>query len=282
MSLGTVINSMKYDVSIGLPRINSGNTLFCEVPISLPIWTNCLINNQDHLFIRHDNLLDQNNNLLFYDYSCQPTFANTIKLLNREIGDNVLNLENRILPYDAAYSAMDGINVNVRNPHYAYTTIAPTNQLLAGIYSKANVFNITSTQAIDFDVNNMALTYLPPFTGPFAVNNASWTTCCQDFRNKKDKVIPLQKKSIKDNCIIYPNPATTSCTLQFTAQQDAHSTITIYSNSGIVLSTYTFEVLKSYAQFYKTMELPPNMSDGIYIVKLKNGNQIFTNKLNKN
>jgi hypothetical protein len=197
-------------------------------------------------------------------------------VLNREIGDEFLYLNNRILPWQSRFESELDIIVNEgsNNPHYFYDGINPVQFVTTGrFYSKQNPFIVSAANPVtnssffvDFR-SETSLTYIPPYApSSIQVNYLQedvWI-CCKDASEYKQS--PFEESSNSEELLrIYPNPFTSEFQAEILVKHSGNYQIVLLNASGKVLSKENVEI-EGGTTSVKTFsnQLPP----GLYFVQL--------------
>lgn len=237
---------------------------------------NVYLNNRDHLFMRNDFLNDANGNPLIYD-SCAR-----IRMLNREIGDNELWLENRVLPWKGSFSIHDRIMVNHRTAFYEYPSFNNPIQNIEGVYSKQKAFVILpSVGHADFNINNANLNYIAPFTGTYTAHDVDLIRCCDNIAppsNRQNNIQALLKNS--SDILIFPNPVfANQFTVSMKAYKDETTSYEIVNTLGQVVQKGSIPIQQDNEQVCIPISLSDDLPNGIYILQVKNLNFIYRQSL---
>ncbi len=280
MSKAIVINNLKYDVAMGIPK------LYRNAPLPFNFVNdfrfNPYVRHLYHTWINNEELSNNIGLPIPNQYATLPsTGLQVVRTLNREIGDFELYVENRNKPWQSSYSAFSNISINKRSPHYTYlTNVGTAVQVLPYVYSKDKPF-ITSTPLTTFDVNNSNVTYIAPFSGPYIINNATWQPCNTNFyaRPTKPETSPQQQPTVSVS--IAPNPATDVVKLTFTGLTsntsyhicllDVHGKLWQQGNVNAYASTGSYNAL---------FNLNNTLPQGFYIIKITSNTHTFNHLLN--
>ncbi|MFK5892147.1 MAG: T9SS type A sorting domain-containing protein [Pseudomonadota bacterium] len=76
----------------------------------------------------------------------------------------------------------------------------------------------------------------------------------------------------------YPNPTSTSATVEFTLSESNNTTVTVYNTMGLKVATL-FEGIAESGQIYRIKFDGSNLAKGLYYIRLQSGNSI--NEINK-
>lgn len=245
------------------------------------IWgpTNIFLNNRNHLFMRNDILNDVNNDPLVYD-SCAHV---PIRMLNREIGDDELWLENRVLPWQGAFSIQNRIMVNHRTAFYEYP-LFNTPQNIEGVYSKQHPFIILpGIGHATFNVNGFNLNYIAPFSGSYSVNDAQFVPCCDGVAppsNKEDNTVALSPLSESTDITLFPNPVTANqFTFRMKGYKDYKASYEIFNVLGQTVQTTFFPIQQNGELVNIPVSIEANLPNGIYTIRVKNLDYIYKQTL---
>jgi hypothetical protein len=208
-------------------------------------------------------------------------------ILNREIGDEILYLNNRELPWTARFESEFDIEVNSgnNNPHYEYQSGNANQNMLywriqywGGFYSKEIAFTISAENPIDFHNPNVtfkfgdAFSYNDPFP-PAEVFveplQEHLEICC--FRSEEYKTSyanhasETESKELQSSLTAYPNPFSESVSVVINHNKNEKGQLVVYNSIGaIVLNTEV--TLKASATVFKNLNI--GAKPGVYIVNL--------------
>ncbi|MCC6252292.1 MAG: T9SS type A sorting domain-containing protein [Bacteroidia bacterium] len=258
--------------------------------------------NQSHLYVKYRNrdcfLSTQ------FDYRscnnasvCDGIFGHWV---NREIGDEILFLDNLDCSRNSTYEAVFELFVNTfNNPWYRYTN-GMAGAPRPGFYSKSNPFiirdNVNADFRYDFPSHNPPFTinYIfnpspfqgsSPYNGTWTQNNSAPIVCtnCFDFGKKEDE--PLKKiysEKVKEKSAVsfYPNPSTGLIYLNYSFIQDGKVTIEFKDLFGRLVYSRNIEKGNNSKTISTIVNLKEeNIPSGIYFISVSNGIEIITNKL---
>lgn len=211
-----------------------------------------------------------------YNPSITPAIANCPNMdsyiLNREIGDEILYLNNRTLPYTARFQAESGIGVNSINPWFSY----PSSGTAAfGYYSKALPFTMLANNPVDNHtpmatfISEDSYSYANP--QPPSPTQATWIQqtvwiCCLGFKNAQqpDETTRLDLYPEWD---IYPNPANSNGPLNMTlrSREDQVYVLGISNTEGKVILRREVNAKKGEEHY---IDLGNDLPAGLYLVEL--------------
>ena len=246
---------------------------FPNVPYSLER-LNIFRSNLDHLFV--------SNHRISSPLSSCPELTSYI--INREIGDEIMYLNNRELPYSSRFEVDKDIFVNSghNNPHYEYSFGAgPQLTYYAGYYSKEEPFEIvvnpysSSPVTIELKYGNQYFLNAPlPSQQNFKFLEAQLNVCCKAYWQYK-KEPTFEPDSINHNPIVYPNPTTDWIIVKTKKSGSGKSLLSIINSSGQVL--ISAELSNNQQNLIDTRTLIP----GVYQIIISDVNQFYTYKLIK-
>lgn len=198
---------------------------------------------------------------------------------NREIGDEVLFLNNREQPHDVTYEAEYDILVNSIDPNYNNST-GP----LPGVYSKTDNY-IMSNSSINttfrYDASAGTFTYNTPQTGTWQTTSTYGPICCIDYsaQNKMGPIATEKPKATAQYLNVYPNPTNNKqVVVNFMFDQGGEVEITIRDLAGRTIKTKQLD-LDPRLNTSTVFELGDNFNSGIYIINVSNGHTLQTTKL---
>ena len=215
--------------------------------------------------------------------------------LNLEIGDEELYLENNTLQYNGQYKVEYDLHVNERNPRYEYP-IQPfilNTGMLVGIYSRQNIFAIAPTGFARFvydDTNGPAghIGFYGNTTGNFIQVDEPLNNCCVRFstlfrgsnvENLKPKIII---PTVDDYLKLSPNPLGNNqlLRLDYKFKKVGNIILSIINLQGVQVYNRILFVPTSKINIVSVLDVENlQLPQGMYIVKLSNGNKILTSKL---
>jgi hypothetical protein len=286
-NLGTaLINSMSpYDVNMGW---KGDSTYFTPTTSEQYFLDNPYVRNQYHTDLRNDTLYDSSvpnaKIALQYDVNnCTGIIGASTRhifWLNREIGDNEIYLENRVLPWHASYSVSENMYVNMRSPHYNYVGVTPTVHTIPSVYSKHNPFIIDANNGFGYlNTNIGTVNYQAPYSGPWGIFISGVGMCCQDFYRQMQQ--PAAGMPPKVQCVAYPNPCNDMVQLQLTNLQQGLVSVSLYNLNGKLEKHYTTYVSDSKYTCTLPLLLPRDLQAGLYMLKVNVNNSIFNLKIQK-
>jgi hypothetical protein len=234
--------------------------------------------------------LNVNNSKLRYSEKL-TNCENLVYVLNREIGDETLWLNNRILPWQSRFEAELDITANEgsNNPHYEYDGITPIRPVSIGrFYSKQNPLTISAVNPVTnsgFNVDfrsELPLNYNPPYAPlTIQVNHLQedvWI-CCKEFSEYKR---PLKEESpdSKETLTLYPNPFADSFLAEILVSESGVYQVIVIDALGKVVSKENIELEEGIMTF-KTFS--KQLPSGLYFVQLisANGHVISNQKIAK-
>ena len=234
--------------------------------------------------------LNVNNSKLRYSEKL-TNCENLVYVLNREIGDETLWLNNRILPWQSRFEAELDITANEgsNNPHYEYDGITPIRPVSIGrFYSKQNPLTISAVNPVTnsgFNVDfrsELPLNYNPPYAPlTIQVNHLQedvWI-CCKEFSEYKR---PLKEESpdSKETLTLYPNPFADSFLAEILVSESGVYQVIVIDALGKVVSKENIELEEGIMTF-KTFS--NQLPSGLYFVQLisANGHVISNQKIAK-
>ncbi len=200
--------------------------------------------------------------------------------LNREIGDEVLYLDNFEAAWNSTYESYDWLIVNGANPAYNGGT-------LDGIYSRSDPFThaaaippLHSTFSCDATIHFPPPTYhysvsgLPP--SEYTIIQTNGFNCCNQYR------FAASELPGEESMTIYPNPVdgTHVLAIDLVATSEAPVELSVIDFTGRVMkqSTLTDNAVPGKQTFTVPLgEL--QLAPGVYMVRVKTGNSEFQRKL---
>ncbi|MFK8009499.1 MAG: T9SS type A sorting domain-containing protein [Saprospiraceae bacterium] len=277
MNINTKLSLTPFDIIAGIPESAAFNV------------TNNLRRNMNRFNRQHLNL--ENNVIATTDFdpdffgnhmSCpiysDDNLPNFVRILNREIGDDILWLENMNLNRVALFESEYDIHVNVRNPYYEYPS-QPNPNLASdfmedGFYSKEGIFNILNSGEATFkydEVNSptgIGLDYQAPLTGIYNELNAPLFICCLNYNENyyrlKGKISPLKTNEL----FIFPNPSNNkevTVKLKFSEGKDVN--LKMFDFQGRVIFEKIIPYDKDHLEKRVDINLSPfQLQSGAYII----------------
>lgn len=262
----------------------------------------CYLWNRRHLNVENDAV---RNHPDYEDLrTCSSLNAN---ILNREIGDEILYLNNRELPWNARFEAERDIYINpgTNNPHYEYESVNPDVNMLypltfsssatkwRGFYSKSAPFTITATNPVDGQIPIATFKaeeptdYEPPY--PLEPSQAVYiqeplVICCIPWYNYKTDENEVEYEIFEDQAsdniriTVYPNPFSDRFNLAFHSSVSQDCMVEVINTMGVKITEQTLAISKNQTTFHQIqMDTPP----GIYYLRIFNtrGDLIITHKL---
>lgn len=234
--------------------------------------------NRSHLHLRNDPLIDSNNYYVLYK-DCDHR---NVRMLNREIGDDELYVENRVLRWHTLYDAQRAIHVDERSPYYAYPSSYSLTSIIGGVYSKENILDITSPNGYArLAAINANVIYPSPPNSEWEKEAFTWIHCCDSAKAQSRGRLGTERFANIDRKIsIFPNPVTNrKFIIEINKSLGVGSTeLNIIDLTGRIIYHDQFD-----GDNRKTVKhqihLPTEILNGIYILSVKNGNDIDNKKL---
>jgi pimeloyl-ACP methyl ester carboxylesterase len=247
---------------------------------------NIQLRNRLHTDFRNDTLfttqLNKNPvNAILYNRQCIGSGTNNdeaIRVINREIGDDEIYVENRIQPWKGAYSVSDNIHVNAHSPYYSYPNQANTITTLRSVWSKDKPYQIVGNGFGVFNLNIGALNYNPPFTGLYGQVISGLGVCCNTYKSslpqtiRKPKTTPLMH--------VYPNPTNGLLFLEIKNNNYLYVDYEITDISGRVIYKNKVSNLQETGVLKIPVQLPKNLTSGLYLLHIRNNDYSQTFKIN--
>jgi hypothetical protein len=258
--------------------------------------------NREHLGYRNDNILNVSNNIPPFGnfdntyFSCINQTPTVVRgFLNLEIGDEELYLENNTLPFTSQYQVEYDIHLNERNRYYQYPSTVigspAANQILAGIYSKQDVYAITNTGFATFiyDVTlGLPLNHLGFFgtaTGNFAQIDQPLINCCINFIGAKGvnsiSKIETPKELAENYLKVSPNPINGELlTLKYQFKTQGNVQLTMVDAMGKQVYSTTLFIPIAKQQINSVIDIRKlKLPTGVYFIRLGSGKEILSNRL---
>lgn len=244
---------------------------------------NPYIRNNFHTDVRNDFLWDNNPAIpvqkIYPICPSGPLPIRGIRMLNREIGDNEISLENRLLHWEANLSLPDVIRVNKHNEYYKYPSIAANNNTLPSVHSKEEPYWIDNTGKNNFFTNNHQLFYYPPISGAFTDNKYTFVPCCNNYLKQQYDAQPIADTKDEEKITIYPNPATREFTMQFIPTSTGKLQYKIVDMYGRVVYKGDAHVTEKNSMYYLPVQLSFDLPLGQYFLLTTFNEQLFSNKI---
>lgn len=275
---------------------NSASTQFdviSGIPTSWVGPSNGALFNRHHRFVR--------NEALNIHPSC-PQFTNGkpnyVRLLNQEIGENILFLDNMDLNRTGMYEAQYDILVNYPNPGYTYPTSG--GGLFSSVYSNNGCFKITGAGigncTFKYDaVNslntppglryNNTISCPAPTSIPLPYNTLDipQLICCIDYAEERESIEPIEVTKNQQSLAItlFPNPARLG---EFTVEMDwargNKADIQMMDLLGNILFTKSLTDLSPGETIRVRMNTPTNsLPSGMYFISVSDGKEKVAEKI---
>lgn len=237
--------------------------------------------NKEHLFVKNIALGSYQNTdyvanpLSWFNYTgCDDENGGIVRWINREIGDDTLIIDNREMPYDAAYVAEEYIGVNEPGLYYEYPS-SSTALALPGIYSKEGFLIASSGVTLYARAGNV--NYNPPITGSINVVALDWNHCCVKYAPGQRLYHPISSLPDGDAVIkVYPNPVVgNKIVADFTSKFDPYSYVRIYDLFGRIVYEQNFEVDVNADHYSISVQISKDISAGNYIFVIKNADKVY-------
>ncbi|MGY6562410.1 MAG: T9SS type A sorting domain-containing protein [Luteibaculaceae bacterium] len=270
-------HNIKFDVVYGKKVERISNKIVDE-----PLMQNINKYNQFHTILINDTLRD-NSLTPFqfrkYDYSCSAGFNpnRMIRMLNREIGDNILYLNNRSATLcSSSFTVSDEIHVNVPNPNYNYSNFNSIDAL-ASTYSYNEPFiNSNTNDIIRFTTSSSNLIYLPPFSSRYVSRQLDFKNCCFNYKFLNDEFEDFSYSDKQDTKLkLFPNPANNYITAKLTRVEKGYITIEIYDINGKLIQSESLYINDNVENFYLPIQLGSKLNSGLYFLKVVNNNNLY-------
>jgi len=286
LSIGSFMNHplMPFDVIYGVP----GNTqIGGPTTIQADFQNNVEIRNFDHTQLINDTLTDNAGGNppdfhRLYTSFCPPGPTQILnrptQMLNKEVGDNELYLNNRVLPCLASFSISDQIVVNQLNPYYNYPSGVSTVDAMPSVYSKEEPFIIDNNALAQLTTTTGNVTYDPPFTGPFTTPSYNFVPCCENYYKTTPEVKSIFRE-LQDGLTIFPNPTTNKFVMKFVPKETGLLHWKIVDLQGRVVQKGNQNVGVENTEYHLPITLQSNLVSGQYILLSQYNESYFTNKL---
>lgn len=232
MDINTKLSLTPFDVIAGIPESSAYN-------VTNNLRGNINRFNREHLNMENNIIFPVGNDPDFFGshMSC-PNYSddnspNRVRILNREIGDDILWLENMNLNRIALYESEYDIHVNVRNPYYEYSSQPnlDNDYIQDGFYSKQGLFDILDNgeATLKYDEVNsptgIGLNYQPPSSGTYNELNAPLFICCLNYNENYYRLRGKEEPPKTNELIVYPNPSNANeitIQIKFAEGKDIH------------------------------------------------------------
>jgi hypothetical protein len=204
--------------------------------------------------------------------------------LNNEIGDDDLKLDNADINRDALFDAPDRINAgNAENAFYKYpSTIIPE---FTGMFSKQNDFIVDASGGnVEFKAGgSIALHagFQAQHGCTFLAHIVPIDTCDLSFKELGGGPLNTPFVSVKENdkenakgVRVFPNPSGQSFTIQLPANSPAKGEWMLYNSMGQLLESNSIQQTE-----WSIDASDHQLNTGMYILIIKNNNEIYTEKL---
>lgn len=196
-------------------------------------------------------------------------------IINREIGDELLFLNNRTLPYTARFQAESSIVVNGMSPNYSNPTFGGG---VRGFYSKMNPFLILNNNLVDNHVpiatfiSEDTLIYnapLAPVAQRVWQKQTVWI-CCLVFKKPNETPDEVSDLNPYPEWDMFPNPLNKGpLNLILHSNLDEQYKLSIWDTQGKVLSEQVINTKKGEEQQW---QIQLNLPAGLYLIELSDGN----------
>lgn len=222
-------------------------------------------------------------NYLFLENCVFGEDQDTVRLINREIGDEVLYVDNFFLNRPATFSALYEVNVNVFNPFYNYVSNFTGSGLVSGTYSRENDLEggYYPSSGAAFQVNFLTsysgvVEYNPDYLEMWAAQQGGVEACCVDY-HQKSSVAQVRKKPSEedkvDHLTLYPNPASNSeFTIKLLLDTQVTNSIKVRLYDVMGKQCFEQEYLGVYADEVNLhVQFPSGFAPGLYNVVVDAG-----------
>ena len=253
--------------------------------------------NYPHLNYRNPQIDNIRHNGSHQFYTCSTATGGEVvhnifrTMLSKEIGDEELYLENCNLNWLSDYHAEYDIHVNDRNRLYEYPSqsFGTFPNMIDGVYSKQNPFNILHDGFARFHYDYEPLTsptgiginISTPIPDParFGLFNEPQYSCCRDFFVPHLKISTNNINTPNSYLKLYPNPNSTgNINIAYQFKKNGTVQMQVYDVMGILY--YNKEWLGADATKENTRSFNQlNLHNGIYFVRLSNGNEVLHQQL---
>jgi hypothetical protein len=219
----------------------------------------------------------------------------TVRLINREIGEETVYIDNLTLNRPAEFKALFDLYVNVFNPFYKYVTNPnphETDGQVAGTYSKSSILqsvpNAVNGQqyAVSFikgagsSSTGRGFEYQPDEVDLWTIELNVFESCCINYYQKREIIEPNLFLKTSPTVSIYPNPV---------VENRFKTTLNLDTVSDFISLQLFNSVGKSF--YYKRFEGPfkdevhintiisKQLAPGLYNLQIKTSQQAFSRKL---
>jgi hypothetical protein len=253
---------------------------------SIPTINNASLYNLFHTQVINDTLLDKSVSPpidRFYDLECDEGVVPKlpIKMLNREIGDNIIYLNNNRLKYRASFTFSESIFVNFDNPSYNYRNYSPVDAL-ESVYSYDYPYIIDNSGSAEFYSNTSSLNYSPPYSGAFLNLQKDIFDCCTEYsKSLIDHNFSDYIYSTTPKFKIYPNPANEYTILNIKNINQGTLLLSLFDLSGKLILNEEHLITDNFEDINVPINLNHNLKQGIYIFRIINNSEIHNIKLVK-
>ncbi len=206
-------------------------------------------------------------------------------LLGREIGDDVLYLENHnTLPHGPVYEAERNVFVNYRNPIYNYPSVVSTvadftpPDRFHYVISKDKGLNITGNPIRIRANNSVNINPFDPLAGPYQILPGFMVICCQHFTQINAKLgVKAAPQGFLD---LYPNPNDGNLLwVKYRFAQRTPVTASVYNITGQLMGQMIMPFDDNTLESRFSIDLGKfDLPGGIYILQMKGGSETYTKK----
>jgi pimeloyl-ACP methyl ester carboxylesterase len=233
--------------------------------------------NMPHMYIKYEHNEGGYMSTFFPYMSCPGTNGHW---LNREIGDEVLYLDNLTVNWSSNYESYDYLLVNAPggNPAYDYGGGGGN---LNGIYSRNNPFQHNNPTIFSTFICNTTSWPLHYYVGglnwwEYNVNQTNGINCCI-FRMAQP-----QQNGSDDDWTVYPNPAggNSVINISLTTSEPVEASMEIMDLGGrrIIQTQLGAMTVKGANQFSYDLS-PLGLSTGVYFIRVKAGTESYLQKI---
>lgn len=199
--------------------------------------------------------------------------------LNREIGDEVLYLDNLTANWSSNYESYDYLFVNAwgGNPAYDYGGGGTLN----GIYSRNNPFQHSNGSVYSTFLCNT--TSWPPHYSvsglnwwEYSLNQTNGINCCL-FR-----MAQMQDTEQHDGWTIFPNPVAGNSviTITLTTSEQVEATMEVVDLGGRRITETQLSAMTAKGANQFSYDLSPlGLAKGVYFIRVKAGNETYLQKM---
>lgn len=269
-----------WDVIMGIPNSLTG--------ASSPMTENIYKNQREHALPTNYNLGIGSGAPEYYRSCISPGPNIEALVLAREIGDEIMWLDNMLLNRRAMYESEYDLHVNRPNPYYEYIS-SFTSQAIPGIYSKSAPFfivPITGLAIFKYDNANssnipFAFTYDPPMSGTYQLVDVPLANCCTDFRALVPFNTEEEEEIVENSMSIFPNPSDGSTFMvRFLLKEKGEARIRLYNMAGQQIMEQTLPAVDTKREAYLPLDVSGlSLKKGMYLVILSNAYESFSRKL---